>query len=46
MVLLAQLHGQPLRIFIDSGDCIIGAESAASNKTMLESVACVGSGPF
>ena len=37
MVLLAQLNGQPLRIFhLDSGDCIIGAESAASNKTVLE----------
>ena len=36
-LLLPQLHGQPLRIFhLDSGDCIIGAESAASNKTILE----------
>ena len=37
VVLLAQLHGQPLRIFhLDSGDCIIGAEGAASNKAILE----------
>lgn len=37
VVLLAQLQGQSLCIFhLDSGDCIIGAESAASDKAILE----------